>query len=99
MQIFGLLLFSLGSTVAFSIWNGFILSKFWAWFIVPTFSFKPLNLIESIGLVLVISFLTAQKPNDNENKDIITKLFESVLFSILYPSVILLVGFFFKQFT
>lgn len=51
--------------------NGFVLQVLWGWFVVATFSAPPLSIVQSIGVMIVIGFLTmnknlnvAEKPED-----------------------------------
>jgi hypothetical protein len=37
--------------------NGFVFSKLWFWFIVPTFQMQPLRVVEAIGIIFLINFI------------------------------------------
>lgn len=43
--------------------NAYTIICLWTWFIVPTFELKSLNMIQALGLALIIGYLTYQ-PND-----------------------------------
>ena len=47
--------------------NGFVLTKLWAWFIVP-FGLPELGLAQAIGIAMVIGFLTNQHIPDNKDE-------------------------------
>jgi len=56
------LAFSVIMAIPGAIWQGFILSKLWLWFIVPVFALAPIAIVPAIGLMLVVGFLTHQTP-------------------------------------
>jgi hypothetical protein len=72
--------------------NGFVLSKLWSWFIVTTFGLDPLNIVQAIGLTIVVGFLTV-RTNWNTDKDKTTaeKISQFVI-ALVAPFVTLLVG-------
>jgi hypothetical protein len=55
--LFGYLI-ALPFAVALFAWNGFILSKLWAWHVVPALHTPPLSYMQAVGLVIVYSFVT-----------------------------------------
>lgn len=46
-------------TVPVAIWKGFVLSKLWLWFIVPTFGLPALSVPLAIGLCVLVGLFTA----------------------------------------
>lgn len=54
--------------------NGYVITKLWAWFIVPLFGLPLLNIPQAIGLDLVVTFLTFHQtvynpePKDKKEK-------------------------------
>lgn len=46
--------------VVASVLNGYVLTKLWGWFIVPTFHVPVLHLVPAMGLAMVVSYLTYQ---------------------------------------
>jgi hypothetical protein len=71
-----------------SIWRGFVLSILWGWFMVPLFGLPALNIPFAIGIALVVGFLTHQSSNENEKTD----WGNSITMAVMYPALILLVG-------
>ena len=67
--------------------RGWVVMKLWGWLIVPTFDLNPLRLIEALGLSLVVSLLTIQKIEPNED-DALTSAITGILFNLIF----LLVG-------
>lgn len=61
--------------------NGWVLTKLWAWFMVPIFHLPTLTVWPAIGVALVARFLTYQ---DMDNK---RKLGESVALAIIQPII------------
>ena len=47
--------------------RGFVFSKLWLWFIVPTFQMQPLKFVEAIGIILLINFFIVKLEDINEN--------------------------------
>lgn len=71
-----------------TIWIGIVLQALWAWFMVPTFGWPHLNLPNSIGVGLVVSFLTHQYvPTDD------TDLRKMIVDNFLFPLLALVLGF------
>ncbi len=52
-------LFGLAVGIASTLFGGFVLSKFWAWFINPKFASAPrLGYLDCVGLMLFVAFFT-----------------------------------------
>ena len=79
-----------------SILNGWVLTKLWAWFIVPTFDAPMLGIAPAIGLSVIVGYLTqhASKSSDEDDKYRSTgeKLAKAVFTAIFNPLVYLLIG-------
>ena len=95
----GLILFigMFGLLALGSIWNGFVLTLLWAWFIVPTFNLPALTLAPAIGVPLVVGFLTYQAKPEQDGKDKTEALLDSVMHMALKPAVMLAIGWIVKQ--
>ena len=46
------------SLVLSSVWQGFVLTKVWGWFVVPSFGLAALSIPVAIGLVCTMRLLT-----------------------------------------
>ena len=66
--------------------NGFVITKLWAWFIVP-FGLQQIPMAPAIGVALLVSLLTRQYVPNNENK-----ILEPLVLAFLYPLITLLFG-------
>lgn len=45
-----------------AMWSGWVLTKLWAWFLVPTFGAPVLPIAAAIGIAALVSFITYQSP-------------------------------------
>jgi len=66
MEKFGKLMAILLVMVLLPIMNGFVFSKLWGWFIVPTFNMAPIRIVEAIGIIFIIGFVTAKYQKQSE---------------------------------
>jgi hypothetical protein len=41
-----------------SVFSGYVFSRLWLWFAVGPFQFRPLRIVECIGIAVVVRFLT-----------------------------------------
>lgn len=87
-----MLLFVIGSLAV--IWEGFVLTKLWAWFVAPQFGLPFLGIAQGVGIAAIASMLTHQLPSDAENRD--GNL--AVGWSVVAPLIALLLGWAAKQF-
>lgn len=72
--------------------GGFVFSKLWLWFIVPTFQIQPLRIVEAIGIMYLINF-TRAKRDKQVNTDTFWETFTSdVIFIILTSAFVLFSG-------
>lgn len=82
-----------------SLWSGFVISKLWAWFIVPTFAVPPLSIIAAIGVFLVVSaFHPSKFKKAKKDDEQIQTFIEATVFNLLWPAIFLGVGAFWKMF-
>lgn len=63
---------------------GYVLSKYWGWFIVPVFKVEPIGLMQAYGLYLAVHFLIGNKTDGSSKKMSVKKSF------MLIPKVLLL---------
>lgn len=52
---------------------GVVLSKLWEWFIQNLFNTIPLSISESVGIVMVVSFLKVKLPNQKERDRLLSR--------------------------
>ncbi len=80
-----------------SLLDGWVLSKLWAWFMVPIFHMPALSVPQSIGIALVIGYLTKQYSNAKEEDDPKkTRTFWALM--LVKPFLALLIGFIVKHY-
>lgn len=73
-----------------SILNGWVLTKLWAWFIVPLFGAPTLTIAPAIGLALVAHCITYQHINAAKDKDV--KWYGSLVQIFTRPLIVLGIG-------
>lgn len=66
--------------------SGWTISVLWAWFVVTTFKTAALTIPQSIGLALIVSYLTKQYQN-NKTEDNAADAFAKAFFLILFKAV------------
>jgi putative Mn2+ efflux pump MntP len=73
--------------------NGFVLSRLWEWFIVSVFDWPSLNIVQAIGVSIVVSFLTHQNIEQPKNKEqTTTDIVVKILVALGTPWLTMLVG-------
>ena len=78
--------------------NGFVITKLWLWFIVPTFEANPLRVVEAIGLMFLINYIKA-KQDTKADKDKFWKQFgTNIIYLILMAGFSLLSGWIVQMF-
>jgi len=77
-----------------SILNGYVLSVLWGWFIVPVFNLPTLTAVSAIGIAMVVSYLTYQynESDEDDNKSFGEKLAKPIAIAILRPLFALFFG-------
>ena len=92
MEKFGKFMTVVLAMIISPIINGFVFSKLWLWFIVPTFQMQPLRIVEAIGIMFLINFILAKKDKEID-KDNFWKEFETnMIFFVLIAGFALLSG-------
>ncbi len=74
-------------TLPFAAWYGFVLSKLWAWFIVPL-GVPRLVLWQAAGIYLLARFLTTDT-NAQKDREPIEVLARGIAFGVLTPAMTL----------
>jgi putative Mn2+ efflux pump MntP len=52
----------------YSVLNGWVLTILWNWFIIPVFHLPQLTIVQAIGVVMVIGYLTKEVDINKEEK-------------------------------
>lgn len=72
-------------------WRGFVFSKLWLWFVVSSFGAPVLGLAQSIGLSMIVYFLTVRFiPKHKDQEDATVPM---TLFAVFAPAWVLLLGY------
>lgn len=76
-----------------ALWNGYVLSVLWGWFIVPTFEIRPLGVLPAIGVAMVVGYLTKQMDTYvDKSKSINERIIQSIVYMALGPAIALVFG-------
>lgn len=65
METFGKFCFGMLMVIISALLGGFVFMKLWEWFVVYTFKVDPLSMAQSVGLLIVWSFLTHKHKKTN----------------------------------
>ncbi len=87
-----IMIFGLAIAGVLSIWEGFVLTKLWGWFIVPFFDLPPLSITIAIGISLITAFLTHQRMAKDPDVDKFEQVVDLVGYSIVHGLIMLLMG-------
>jgi len=99
MKIIGIITTILITMIVTPVWRGYALSKLWLWFIVSTFGAAPLGIAQSIGLSLIVSFVTHQTDSyEDKDKSYGEKMTRAVLLAFMTPAMALFIGWIVKGF-
>jgi hypothetical protein len=66
MEAFGKFSFGTLLWVLSVLLEGFVFMKLWSWFISPTFGVDPINQVQSIGVMLVYSYIKTKSPDTED---------------------------------
>ena len=75
--------------------RGFVVAKFWAWYMVPLFDMRPLTMLQAYGLMLTLAVFTgdAWKSDGKEKEDFCLELVVKYCFNqVIIAGLVLLVG-------
>ena len=72
--------------------NGFVITKLWMWFIVPTFEANPLRVVEAIGLMFLINYVKAKRDKETDKDKFWEQFAKNMVYLILVAGFALLSG-------
>lgn len=76
----------------FSILRGFVISKLWAWFVTSSFGIPSIGIAASIGISLLVSYLTYQYSHTEDKRPFAEKMTSMLLLPLFVAGTVLLVG-------
>jgi hypothetical protein len=95
MKTVGLVGTLLAFIVISALLNGYVLSVFWGWFIVPVFDVPSITTLQAYGLMLVVGLLkghtSAKQDKSKTTADVIGEL---ITVSVFVPLFCLVFGYF-----
>jgi hypothetical protein len=86
---------------ALTIWNAYVLTVLWVWFVVPQFGVRALSAPVAIGISYIVSNLTRRSPKreeEREKKPFDKWMIEVCVDSFVSGAVVLLFGWVVHQF-
>jgi len=98
MKNFGKFIAGLIFMIVAPIIRGYVVIKLWAWFIVPTFEMNELRLVEAIGIMFLIGYLSANNNNNNNNKEFWERFAENIIFLLVLSGYVLFAGWIIQMF-
>lgn len=76
-----------------AIWNGYVLSVLWGWFIVTTFEARPLTIPAALGIAAVLGYLTHQvEEYTDKDKSTLERFTQTILVGLFRPAFALAFG-------
>ncbi len=86
-------------TVLSAVVNGFVILKAFEWIIVPTFDVPKVNIIQTIGIMVLVRFLTNPDVSDKTSqKSVVDNIGENTVALVLKSAFLLFILFILKQF-
>lgn len=92
MENFGKFMTVVLAMIISPIINGFVFSKLWLWFIVSTFQMQPLRVVESIGILFLISFISIKRNKETDNDKFWETFATNMVFTVCIAGFALLSG-------
>ncbi len=74
------------------IFNGYVLSVLWGWFIVPTFGVPALGIAPALGVALVVAYMTYQFHDHKREEDFGEIVFRGFVMGSIKGLLFLFVG-------
>jgi len=90
MENFGKFIAVLLAMIIAPIIQGFVFVKLWLWFVVSTFGLHPLRIVQAIGIMFLINYITFKR--DKETSDFWEQFAINIISLILVSSFALLSG-------
>ena len=98
MENFGKFMTVVLAMIISPIINGFVITKLWLWFVVPTFEANPLRVVEAIGLMFLINYIKAKRDNEADKDKFWEQFATNIIFMFLMAGFTLLSGWIVQMF-
>ena len=86
-------------TIPAYIWQGFVFSKMWKWFIAPSFGVGQISVAAGVGLMLLCSMVTNRGSKSSDGDDSNYGILGSAIGThFAYPALVLVIGFIASRF-
>jgi hypothetical protein len=93
METFGKFIMGLILMVLSTIIGGFILTKFWNWFVIPIFYFNQITIIQAIGLSFLISYIRFDYKKANNDNLTFEDFIKQFITAIILSGLLFLIGY------
>jgi hypothetical protein len=80
------------TVIVTTILQGFVLSKLWAWFIMPIFQTEPLRVVESVGILTFVAIFNMRYDKKAYKSEFWKAIIERMIFVLTICAYILLFG-------
>lgn len=85
-----------------TIWEGFVLTKLWKWFMVPVFGLPVLSIVQAIGVSIVISMTakasTYNLAREKDKKSPYERVIDMLVVTYIVPAMFLAMGWIVQMF-
>jgi len=98
MENFGKFMTVVLAMIISPIINGFVITKLWLWFIVPTFEANPLRVVEAIGLMFLINYTKAKRDKEADKDKFWEQFATNIIYLFLMAGFALLSGWIVQMF-
>jgi hypothetical protein len=92
LEIFGLCVLYIVSSIISAIFNGCVFLKFWSWFVASTFNVQNISICTAIGLMLLINYVTYHDSPVIEDRSLTEKFSRLIAKGIIAPLIMLFIG-------
>ena len=82
METFGKIMLGLILSIPNMLLQGWIFTKIWGWFIVTTFGLQPLSIVQALGIMVFLSYLSIKR-DKNIGDDFWREFIETYIFKVL----------------
>lgn len=72
-----------------AMWNGYVLTILWAWFVVPTFHLPQLAIAPAIGISMIVKYLTHQNDFEKGDREWEDQVVRVLFYAAFYPLMVL----------
>lgn len=91
MKNLGKIFYGIIAIIIGSIVNAFVISKLWAWLLVPSFNIESITMGTAFGISVILGFFRSKK-TDDDDEDVVEKITKALVWSFVNALFYLLIG-------